>query len=156
MPTWTTPKQDWALGEVVEASDMNAIGENLGYLKEGGEREAVSVAAAATSSTAWGTLATLSVITRGGAMLVGYSAAGYHTGGGRGYFDVAVDGTRLALNGANGSFEVTPAGAGTASAVTFTLMLTSLSAGAHTLTIEWKTSGAALNVLGGQAWAVEL
>ena len=35
MPTWTTPKQDWALNDVVNAGDMNAMGEDLAYLKEG-------------------------------------------------------------------------------------------------------------------------
>lgn len=155
MPVWETPKQDWAVSEVVGAADMNQIGENLAYLKAGGARAAVGVAAAATSSSSWGTLATLNVVTRGEALLVGYRAAGYHTGGGRGYFDVAVDGTRLGLNGANGSFEVTLGGSGTAGAVGFVLMVTGVSAGAHAVTIEWKTSAAGLNVLGGQAWVWE-
>lgn len=156
MPTWTTPKQDWALGEVVDAGDMNAIGENLAYLEIGGARAVVTVAGAVTSSASWGVLATLNVVTRGGDILVGYSAAGYHTGGGRGYFDVAVDGTRLAVNGSNGSLEVTPAGAGTASAVGFTLLVAGVSAGAHVITVEWKTSAAGMTVLGGQAWVVEM
>jgi len=155
MPTWTTPKQDWALNDVVNAGDMNAMGENLAYLKDGDARAAVTVAAAATSSSAWATLATLTVTTRGGEVLVGYSAAGYHTGGGRAYFDVALDGTRLALNGSNGSFEATPGATGTAQTVGFVLLLTEVSAGAHTLTIQWKTSAAGMNVLGGQAWAIE-
>jgi hypothetical protein len=34
MPAWTTPKQDWALNDIVAAPDLNAIGENLAYLKE--------------------------------------------------------------------------------------------------------------------------
>jgi len=97
----------------------------------------------------------LNVTTRGGEVLVGYSASGYHTGGGRVYLDVAVDGTRLALNGANGSAEFTPASTGTAQSVGFTLLLTGVSAGAHAITVQWKTSAAGMNVLGGQAWVVE-
>lgn len=156
MAAWTTPKQDWALGEVVGAPDMNAIGENLAHLKEGGARAAVNVAAASTGSASWAALATLNVTTRGGALLVGYSAAAYHTGGGRAYFDAAVDGARLALNGANGSTEFTLGGAGTAGSVGFTLLLTGVSAGAHAISVQWKTSAAGLNVLGGQWWVVEM
>ena len=29
---WTTPKTDWETGELVAASDLNAIGENLAVL----------------------------------------------------------------------------------------------------------------------------
>ena len=29
---WTTPKTDWATGELVTAADMNAVGENLAVL----------------------------------------------------------------------------------------------------------------------------
>ena len=29
---WTTPKTDWATGELVTAEDMNAVGENLAVL----------------------------------------------------------------------------------------------------------------------------
>ena len=29
---WTTPKTDWATGELVTAADMNAVGENLAAL----------------------------------------------------------------------------------------------------------------------------
>lgn len=156
MPAWMTPKQDWALGELVSASDLNAMGENLAYLKEGGARAAVAVPADSTSSGAWVALASVHVTTKGGAVLVGYQAAGYHSGGGRGYFDAAVDGVRLALNGASGSVEWTPGGSGTASAVGFVLLLTGVSAGAHTFSVMWKTSAAGLNVLGGQLWAVEV
>ena len=31
---WTTPKTDWAVGELVTAEDMNTLGENLAALKE--------------------------------------------------------------------------------------------------------------------------
>lgn len=30
---WTTPKTDWTIGELVAASEMNAVGENLTVLK---------------------------------------------------------------------------------------------------------------------------
>ena len=33
---WTTPKTDWETGELVAASDMNEIGENLAVLKTSG------------------------------------------------------------------------------------------------------------------------
>ena len=32
---WTTPKTDWAVGELVTAEDMNTLGENLAALKSG-------------------------------------------------------------------------------------------------------------------------
>ena len=31
---WTTPKTDWTVGELVSASDMNTLGENLAALKQ--------------------------------------------------------------------------------------------------------------------------
>ncbi len=30
---WTTPKTDWAIGELVAPNDMNAVGGNLTMLK---------------------------------------------------------------------------------------------------------------------------
>ena len=30
---WTTPKNDWAAGELVTAEDMNSVGENLAALR---------------------------------------------------------------------------------------------------------------------------
>jgi hypothetical protein len=156
MAAWTTPKQDWALGELVGAGEMNAIGENLAYLKAGGARAAVGVPAGSTASAGWGVLATLSITARGGALLIGAALSVYHTAGGRGYFDVAVDGVRLAANGSAGSVEATLGAAGTAGVVGFGLMVVGVAAGARVVTVQWRTSAPTLHVLGGQVWLAEL
>ena len=156
MPAWTTPKQDWALNDIVAAPDLNAIGENLAYLKELSSRASATITPASTGSASWTTHASLSLTTRGGDVQVCFYAGVYHTALGRAYFDVALDGTRVALNGADGSLELTPGGAGSASQAALTLLLTGISAGAHTVALQWKTDAAGLNLTHGQFHAIEV
>lgn len=156
MAAWTTPKQDWALNDIVTAPDLNAIGENLAYLKEQSARDSATITPASTGSTSWTTRASLSLTTRGGDVQVCFYAGVFHTALGRAYFDVALDGTRVALNGADGSLELTPGGSGTASQAALTLLLTGISAGSHTIALQWKTDAAGLNLTHGQFHAIEV
>ncbi len=156
MPAWTTPKQDWALNDIVTAPDLNAIGENLAYLKEQTARTSATITPASTGSTSWTTHASLSLTTRGGDLQVCFYAGVYHSALGRAYFDVALDGVRVALNGTNGSLELTPGGTGSAAQAALTLLLTGISAGAHTVALQWKTDAAGLNLTTGQFHAIEV
>jgi hypothetical protein len=156
MPAWTTPKQDWALNDIVTAPDLNAIGENLAYLKEQTARARVAITPASTGSAAWTTRASLSLTTRGGDIQVCFYAGIFHTALGRAYFDVALDGVRVALNGTDGSLELTPGGAGSAVQATMTLLLTGVAAGAHTVALQWRTDAAGLNLTHGQFHAIEV
>ncbi len=157
MPSWTTPKQDWALNDIATAAHMNQIGENLAYLKEQPARAATALTPGQIDTSIWTVRATLNLTTRGGDLQVNFFAGIYHTGGsGRAYFDVGVDGTRVALNGTDGSLELTPGGSGTLVQAAFSLLLTGVSAGAHTVTLQWKTNTAGLNIAHGQFHAVEV
>jgi hypothetical protein len=148
--------QDWQPADIVTAEAMNEIGDNLAWLLTREARDAVAFSAASTSSASWATRATLTLTTRGGALLLGFSSSAYHTSAGRGYLDVAIDATRLALNGSDGSLEITPGGSGSAQTLSGTLLIPTVSAGAHTVTLEWKTDSADFHMLGGQFWALEV
>ena len=156
MPAWSTPKQDFALNDIVTASHLNAIGENLAYLKEAPARAKSDLTPASIDSSTWTVRATLSLTTRGGDLLAGFSVPVYHAGGGRAHFDIALDGTRVALNGASGSLELTPGGSGTLAQAALQLLLTGVPSGAHAVTLQWKTDAAGLNMHHGQFYAVEL
>lgn len=156
MPAWNTPKQDFALNDVVTASQLNQIGENLAYLKEPMARGRVNLSPTSISTSTWTVRASITFTTRGGDVLAGFYASVYHTAAGRAYFDIALDGTRVALNGSNGSLELTPGSTGSLSQAAMQLLLLSVSAGSHTITLQWKTDAADLNMGYGQFYAIEV
>lgn len=156
MPDWNTPKQDFALNDIVTASHLNDIGENLAYLKEPAARAKTDLAPASTDSSTWTVRATLNLTTRGGDLLAGFTVPIYHTGAGRAHFDFALDGTRVALNGTSGSLELTPGGSGTLAQAALQLLLTGVSSGPHAVTLQWKTDAAGLNMHYGHFYAVEV
>lgn len=155
MPAWTTPRQDWALNDLVTAPDLNAIGENLAYLKQPSARASATITPASTGSTSWINRASLTLTTRGGDLQVCFYAAIFHTALGRAHFDVALDGTRIALDGTDGSLELTPGGSGSLIQAALTLLLTGIAAGSHTVALQWKTDAAGLNITYGQFHAIE-
>lgn len=80
-----------------------------------------------------GTDFTLSITTTGGAVMIG---AVLPTNGARGWFDVSVDGTRIANNTNGGLCQiVTGAPLGV-----FNRIVTGLSAGLHTFILQWRVS----------------
>ena len=94
---WTTPKTDWATGELVTAEDMNAVGENLAALKN------LSTAVYTTTENIQLTSRdfadvdsdnlNLTITTGGGDVLVHFHGPVYVPRISA-YFDVEVDGTR--------------------------------------------------------------
>ena len=151
---WITPKQDWNPNDLVSADDMNALGGNLAYLKLERARAALAVTPGTTTSTTFATLRTLALTTRGGVLLVGFYAGCTHDSGGAVYFDASLDGSRLALYGTNGSLELRPGT--TASLAGYSLLMTSVSAGTHSVALVWRTNTGTAAVSVGQFWAVEL
>ncbi len=134
--SWTTPKTDWATGELVSASDMNAIGENLAAL-------------AALPSASYTTLTdyekhsnsyvdidsdnlSLTITTNGGDILVHFHGAAHRAGNSTltVTFAITVDGERQdgGISAALGSGR---------SPVSFTRLITGLSAGSHTFKMQW-------------------
>ena len=148
---WTTPKADWATGELVTASDMNAVGENLAALKH-------PVTAAYTTtedmsiphSNIFVDLDSdnlnLTITTTGGDVLVHFH--GVMTAGDF-RIDVEVDGNRqgdvnygLRRGGPGNEF------------VSFTRLIQSLSAGSHTFKLQGRHD--TVLRIGAQFWVREI
>ena len=152
---WTTPKTDWETGELVAASDMNAIGENVAALKQVSENVAVytTTANASLGSSDFADVDSddlnLTITTTGGDVLVHFHGSVY----GGIYLDIAVDGSRLGGNDGilrnhhhrNGS---------ETSLLSFTRLIQNLSAGSHTFKLQAK-SGSTL-FAGAQFWVREI
>jgi hypothetical protein len=95
-----------------------------------------------------GTDFTLQITTTGGDVVIG---AILPTNGNRGFFDVSVDGTRIANNTAGGLCLVGP---NSLSLGAFTRIITGLSAASHTFILQWKSeSGANVILYAGAATA---
>lgn len=155
MSTWTPPKQDWQVNDIVTAQDMNAIGTNLAYLKQAKGSAKATLNATSTNQTAFVTLSSLTVTTLGGAVLVGFYAPVRHeTASSTAYFDFTLNGTRIGLNGNNGSLSFTVSMAN--SAASMIQLVTSLGAGTHTITLQWRCDAQWLYIGKGQFWVVEL
>ncbi|MCU0499004.1 MAG: hypothetical protein MUF87_16760 [Anaerolineae bacterium] len=153
---WTPPKNNWNVNDIVTAQDLNAIGDNLNYLKTPNFRARVTLTpATSTNATSFfATRATLSPLTRGGDLMVGFYANVSHTVGSAGYFDIALDGVRVALDGFNGSLRVDATS--TRVPVSLSLLITGVTTGSHTLTLQWRTDQQWLEMGIGQFWAFEL
>lgn len=159
---WTTPKTDWETGELVAASDMNAIGENLAELKQ------LSGITAAYTTTDHITLNSrsfsdvdsanlnLAITTRGGDILVHFHGEILVGTGQSAYFDVDVDGTRQGGIEGLGRTTVAAHGGNMGSIVSFTRLIQGLSAGAHTVKLVCKTTTRINLGEGAQFWVREI
>jgi len=160
---WTTPKTDWTTGELVSASDMNAIGENLAALRS------LSATAAVYTTTRGIEINSntfvdvdrdnlnLTVTTAGGDVLVHFHGS-VHLNRAEGvYFDVDVDGSRQ--GGSDGilrSYFNAYQSGDTYEALSFTRLIQNLSAGSHTFKLQWKTRGTVPLRPGAQFWVREI
>lgn len=153
---WTPPKNNWNVNDIVTAQDLNEIGDNLNYLKTPNARTRIALAPA-TSTNATGffvTRASLNLLTRGGDLMVGFYANVSHTVGGAGYFDIALDNVRVALDGFNGSLRVDATT--TRVPISLSLLLTGVAEGQRTIALQWRTDLQWLEMGIGQFWAFEL
>lgn len=160
---WTTPKTNWATGELVAAGDMNAIGENLAAL--GSVREAVGAYKTTEDITAGvreftdidSSNLSLTITTTGGDVLVHFHGSVGRFNGGRtgAEIDLDVDGDRE--GGDSGILKLslndqvrTPS---------FTRLIQNLRAGSHTFKLQWKQSNSAVGArlfAGAQFWVREV
>ena len=145
---WTTPKTDWETGELVAASDMNAIGENLAALRNPGSARYTTteeiVANVAEFTDVDSTNTNMTITTNGGDVLVHFhgsvsrrntSATQYV------FFDVEIDGSRQ--GGVSGILK-SPID-GYEHNVSFAYLVQNLEAGSHTLKLQWKENGGGNN-----------
>ena len=148
---WTTPKADWADGELVSASHLNAVGENLAALRSPSR----AIAAYQTPANIEATLGdtnfydidntnlNLTITTTGGDVLVyfrgGIARSGTHREE-RVYLDVTVDGARQGLDKGILRFKVD----GLEYNASFTHLVQNLSPGPHTFIMQWRSDDRAV------------
>ena len=155
---WTTPKTDWTNGELVSASDMNAVGENFAALVAPPTASYTTTSDIDSYSTAWVDIDSnnlnLMLTTNGGDVLAGFQGPIHELGDSTTVnIDINVDGNRAgdAIISAGIGSERSPVG--------FSHLITGLSAGSHTFKLQWKSSvsnrGMKLKS-GAQFWVREL
>lgn len=144
---WTTPKTDWATGELVTAADMNVLGENLAALRRLSTEIAICTTTERIMSSSHSFVdvdadnLNLTLTTSGGIALVQFSGTINHDTGARSWFDVEVDGVRQ--GGSDGiwinyGFDIV--------SLNFTHLIQNLSPGSHTFKLQWKTNTGRLNM----------
>ena len=133
---WTTPKTDWATGELVTAEDMNAVGENLAVLGNLAKASYLTTARYERYTNDYVDIDSdnlnLTITTTGRDVLVHFHGYAHAAGGNTltTILAVDVDGTRytgmsVALEG----YYFTP--------IVFTRLFEGLSAGSHTFKMLW-------------------
>ena len=157
---WTTPKTNWATGELVAADDMNAIGENLATL----ERVRETVAAHTTTDEIQENSGTfvdvdsenlsLTITTTGGDVLVHFHGTVARGAGSAAVvtFDIDIDGNR---QGANDGIVQVGIDDWNRSA-SFTRLIQSLSSGSHAFKLQWKHMRSVRLKAGAQFWVREI
>ena len=140
---WTTPKTNWATGELVTAEDMNAIGENLAALESLRSVVAVYTTTADIALPRGSTFVdidsdnlNLTITTSGGDVMVHFH--GSLSDNAVFLLDVEVDGNRHG-DDANGVMN----GSGwshTRAIVSFSRLIQNLSPGSHTFKLQCKSS----------------
>jgi len=164
---WTTPKTDWATGELVTAADVNAIGENLVALKQ--LSAVVSHTTTADIDVPIGTIGNtfvdvatdnlnLTITTAGGDVMVHFHGSIKVWDRRFIYLDIEVDGARL--GGDDGTFthqlvEVS-GGKHANNLLSFTRLIQNLSAGSHTFKLQWKGDYNYTIKAGAQFWVREI
>ncbi len=154
---WTTPKTDWATGELVAAADVNAIGENLAVLKNPSTAVYTTTGEIRMDHPDFADVDSvnlnLTITTAGGDVLVHFDGSVYHHSVRSSYFDVDIDGTR---QGEKDGFGRTYTSANLHAIVNFTRLIQGLSAGSHTFKLKCKTISRITLALGAQFWVREI
>lgn len=139
---WTTPKT-WQVDELVTATIMNThIRDNLNALKAPPSAAYVcdEVSDYVTTSTVFvdvdSTNLALTINTNGGDVLVHFH--GMINAYSQTFFNVAVDGTDDGPD--DGYISAANGGSSEREAVSFTRLISGLSAGSHTFTLRWKVA----------------
>lgn len=152
--TWITPKT-WADQDLVTANDLNThLRDNLNALKAPptAHYEANEASDYTTTSTSFTDVDNPDLIktieTTGGDVVVSFHGRTAHSAGSSGhiYFEINVDGTPHA--GDDGMAEVTGS-----EMVSFSRLITGLSAQSHTFALRWKTNAATATLYAGAGTA---
>jgi len=140
---WVTPRT-WVPEELVTANLLNThLRDNLNALKNppSAHYELNQGSDYTTTSGSFvdvdATNLALTITPSGGDVLVHFHGAVENSGGSAIYFDVAVDGTRI--GGDDGIARVRASASLDMVEVSFTRLITGLSAAAHTFKLQWKT-----------------
>lgn len=144
MPTWTAMK-DLDTGDLVTATDMDAIRGNIEYLlSPNAGRTLYTGGAYTTTSTSFvdvdgaGTALEVTITTHGGPVLVCLTGSvTNNASGSRTYVDIAVDGTRLGRAG--GLIELRHCANNAEMSAVISILVTGLAAGSHTFKPQWRT-----------------
>lgn len=156
--TWETPAT-WEQDQLVTPDDLNGVRDNLNALKQVASWYSVIDQASdytisgSTFADVDGTYMAVTVVTGGGLLWVGFNGnVGHSANTGRIYFDLLVDGVRLGSDdGLEGIFEPqTPVGFWP---IHLLVPVPGLSAGSHTIKLQWKTSGATATLYAGAGTA---
>lgn len=152
---WTTPRT-WVASEVPTAANFNAhVRDNLNYLltRPGAAVKRDNGATYTTTSASFanvdGTNLTATINIAGGKALVYFAGVAAGSDTQKISFDFTVDGTRYGAAGADGMVHASIVGAGATNGVGFTAMVTGLSVGSHTFTLQWKTSAFTASLYSG-------
>ena len=160
---WTTPKTDWETGELVAASDLNAVGENLAALRNRVRAaytttEDITTALESEFEDIDGDNLNLTIKTSGGDVLVHFDGSIKPSLHGDLSFDVNVDGVRLGGNDGILPFRNHYKGS-EISVVSFTRLIQNLGAGSHVFKLQCKRKNASMSVTlyaGAQFWVREI
>lgn len=171
---WTTPRT-WVAGETVTAALFNThIRDNLNALKSPPtDSQRLDEANLTTTAVAFADIdaagdpdLSLSITTTGGDVLVGFYGNITNNVDQNTFFDITLDGTRQGLD--DGLVAIlSPGSTAPGRMVAFTYLIRSVSAAAHTINMQWKTSagntttlytgaGTANGDLHPQFWAREI
>jgi len=152
--TWTAPKTDWNNGELVTAEDMNAIGENLSRLKTPPIVAHTTAADISANAREFADVDSanlnLTITTNGDDVLVHFHGTVELHNGEWAAFDIDVDGSRQGgeIGILNGGIHQ----AGIHEAFSFTRLVQGLSAGSHSVKLQWKSTGNIKLFHGAQFW----
>lgn len=153
---YTTPKT-WS-SELVTVTDMNTyIRDNMLALKDppSDNYESDEGADYTTTSTGWAQVDAdwaLTITTTGGDVMLGFvCSADNNTAGEQLYFNVYVSSLATRVVGDDGicTFEMPTSTTSRPQVVSFMFLLTGLSAGSHTFTLQWKVSGGTGKIYAG-------
>lgn len=149
---WTTPKTDWETGELVAASDLNAIGENLAALKHPATAVYTTTADLSIpkdgSFSDLGSSFNLALNTTGGDVTIHFHGK-VSSGGMR--LDVAVDGSRIG-DSDDGIWR----SHGDDQFVCFSRLVQNLSAGSHVFKLQSQCFYGRTLYAGAQFWVREI
>ncbi|MCY4071868.1 MAG: hypothetical protein OXG60_11270 [Chloroflexi bacterium] len=158
---WTTPKTDWTTGELVAASDLNAIGDNLAALRNLGKAAYTTTGDIQANPRDFVKIDSdnlnLTITTTGGDVLVHFHGSITQENNHAVFLDIEVDGARI--GGANGTLvnQIIWGGRGTEiSILSFTRLVQNLSAGSHTFRLQWKSASRNTLKAGAQFWVREI